>query len=532
MADIIKFKKGLKATLPTLQTAEMAFVTDEQRLYLGTAAGNIKIPNMSDLNYLQSNVYGVRYEISTDTFIRLGSALGLSGGVNFDNIMPWAGMRRCNLADNLAINAYYGDYAYAEDGSNGQVMVEVPAFYYRRFFSDADHIDTLISMTPAADFKLHPWFYDKVGTVRAKAYFSAYEGSVYDVTTLATEVNTLTITAPCTANGNLTVTVDQFTIVVVPVLATDSTSALVAAKIQAAAYTGYTASIAGSVVTFTSNTTGMQSTVIVDTAATGVTTTIVKTTAGAGGYVKTDAQAVDFTASTGDRLCSIAGVKTMSGKTQAATIANCRKLANNRGTGWEQQHFIQMLLTTEYASLKSQSIIGQGVVNITDDGLTNCSVVTGATSTLGNKSGKAVGTDGLVSIAYRGVENFWGNIWKWVDGFNINNGLSYISNINGNFVSDVFTGQYMPTGFTNANTDGYISKVGINGNHDFGFIPTEVLGTSTSKYSDYFYRNNVGAFVAQLGGGWNDGAIAGAFGWVVAYGSGYANRNVGARGCA
>ena len=38
------------------------------------------------------------------------------------NISKW---RRCNVLDNGTVSAYYGDINYKEDGSNGQVMVEI-----------------------------------------------------------------------------------------------------------------------------------------------------------------------------------------------------------------------------------------------------------------------------------------------------------------------------------------------------------------------------------------------------------------------
>jgi len=385
--------------------------------------------------------YGIRYKISTDTITRIGNSVGkvanIGDGLNdFNNIMPWAGMRRCNLSDALKVNAYYGDTGYIEDGSNGQVMVEIPAFYYSRQLVDSDTIDTYISMLPLTGMKFHPWFYDANGKTRTKAYFSAYEGSIYDVSASA--------------------------------------------------------------------------------------------------YLLADEQIADFTVTTGDKLCSIAGVKPCSGLTQNLTLPNSRILATNRGTGWQQQYFnavsaIQMLLIVEYAGLNSQSKIGQGVANVPDVPNTdNNSIITGGTSYLGNKSGRAVGTDGLVSISYRGFENFWGNIWKWTDGFNISNGFAYISNINGNFVSDVFTGQYIKVGEL-AHANGYMSKDLLNYNFDYGFVPAECLGTSSSKFADYYYQNSVGAFVARLGGHWRDGAYAGAFYWYLNNSSGYRGRSIGAR---
>lgn len=500
----------------------------------------IPVPSLGVL--AQYNRYGIRHNSVTDTITRLDSAVGLVANIspgtnNFDSIMPWAGMRRCNLADNLTVNAYYGDASYREDGSNGQVMVEVPAFYFSRVQADANNTETYISAIPLAGFKLHPWFYDANGLPRTKAYFSASEGSVYDVTASATEVNTLTVTTACSVAGNITIKLDQYNVFTIALLTTDNTNDSVALKIRNATYAGWTTSGINSDVIFTCNATGAKTTAIFGAGTTGVTATVVKTTTGAGGYVTGDAQVADFTATTGDKLSSVFGVKPCSGLTQNLVLPMSRILATNRGSGWQQQFFnavsaIQMLLTVEYASLNSQVAIGQGVVNVTDDGATNCSVITGATASLGNKSGRAVGTDGLVSVSYRGIENFWGNIWKWVDGINISNGKVYISSVNGSFVSDTFTGNYADIGLLLPSADGYMSKAFLTYAFNQGYLPSEAVGTSSSKYADYLWRNLVGNFVAQLGGYWYYGAYAGAFCWRLSNGSADRIRAIGARLCA
>lgn len=486
--------------------------------------------------------YGIRYTISTDTITRLGKAADMvanaNGGENdFDSVMPWGGMRRCNLADDLTVNAYLGDFGYVETGANGQVMVEVPAFYYKRTLVDSDTIETWITTVPnLAGYKLHPWFYDENGVAVAKKYISAYEGSLYDVTAPATEVNTLTVTAACTTSGDLTITLDQYNAFTVAVLDTDNTVELVATKIRDATYTGWTTGGAGAVVTFTYNTTGPKTTATFSGGSTGVTATVAKTTTGAGGYVLMDTQVASFTQTTGDKLCSIAGVKPISGKDQDLTLPKSRILANNRGAKWQQQYFaavsaIQMLFVVEYASLNSQLKLGLGPTSIPDSPNTlNHSVVTGATSALGNISGKATGTDGLVSTSYRGVENFYGNIWKWVDGININNYVAYISTVNGAFQSDKFDGNYVArTQLPSAN--GYMSKTVLSPSFDYGFLPTEAVGSNSTKYCDYYYQNGVGTCVTRLGGYWADGATAGAFYWYVTYSSSHRARTIGARLC-
>lgn len=58
MGDIIRFKKGPKSTIPTLGIGEPGFSTDtdDQRLYIGGANGNVKLPNMEDINNITTQL--------------------------------------------------------------------------------------------------------------------------------------------------------------------------------------------------------------------------------------------------------------------------------------------------------------------------------------------------------------------------------------------------------------------------------------------------------------------------------------------
>lgn len=140
-------------------------------------------------------------------------------------------------------------------------------------------------------------------------------------------------------------------------------------------------------------------------------------------YLLNDEQVADFTAGTGDKLCSIAGAKPCSGLTQSLTRANAEQLARNRGDGWhtldsKSLALMQWMFVVEYATFNSQVAIGKGVVDKAA-GSGNESVITGATSSLGNASGMAEGTSGLVSVSLHGVENPWGNVWKFIPDENV-----------------------------------------------------------------------------------------------------------------
>ena len=52
--DIIKFKRGRKQNLPTLNEGEPAFITDEKELYIGSTDGNVKLTRNSEVETLKS----------------------------------------------------------------------------------------------------------------------------------------------------------------------------------------------------------------------------------------------------------------------------------------------------------------------------------------------------------------------------------------------------------------------------------------------------------------------------------------------
>lgn len=255
----------------------------------------------------------------------------------------------------------------------------------------------------------------------------------------------------------------------------------------------------------------------------------------ASAYLKNDEQVADFAA---DMLSSIASAKPASGLTQSLTRANTRKLANNRGTGWQLSNIFslsatQWLILVEYASFDAQAKVGQGVSTFTDDGTTNMSLVTGATAGLGNGSGiPDGGTNGKCSVSYRGEENLWGNIWTWLDGINIFNtdttSAVYVKEY-GAMKDDTTGDGYIPVGFGAFKGEGYISAFGIDGELMELFIPVANGGASNLPVGDYFWNNNTGFRVAILGGRWNSGAICGAWYLYWNAASSYRYRDIGGR---
>ncbi|MGM0642111.1 MAG: hypothetical protein ACQESN_11890 [Thermotogota bacterium] len=107
----------------------------------------------------------------------------------------WGGMRRCLLLDDGTVNYYLdsNDSTLKEDGtdavldgSDGQVMVEIPKFWYKKEI-DGDDVVFKVSDKSEADLELHPAFYrDRNGDGVAEEvdfrYMSAFMGSTASVT--------------------------------------------------------------------------------------------------------------------------------------------------------------------------------------------------------------------------------------------------------------------------------------------------------------------------------------------------------------
>lgn len=244
--------------------------------------------------------------------------------------------------------------------------------------------------------------------------------------------------------------------------------------------------------------------------------------ASASAYILDDVQVADFA---NDMLCSIANAKPASGLNQSLTRANTRKLAQKRGSGWEQGYAAtaaasQLLMLVEYATFNVQSVIGNGAVNKTDDGATSMTENSGATVSLGNASGAVTNANGIQIVSYRGEENFWGNIWWWVDGMNEQNPSTFAEGDFGTlfvadhgFTNDSSASPYKNTGIHPCYGGGYVSAFGWSEEFDWMFIPAEKNGNSSLPVGDYYWNGNPGWRVAKLGGEWDDGAYAGAFYW-------------------
>lgn len=141
--------------------------------------------------YYKSKVYGVSFDIdSTDTSCtRIEDAKGFNTNYvvanefqnsqdnDFDTAYPWCEIRRCNLIvndDGTKTVTYEGEENFALDGSNGDVMVEIPKFYSAREQKNGKEI-WAVTGEDKIGFNIEPAFIDDNGNVQDHIYVGAYE---------------------------------------------------------------------------------------------------------------------------------------------------------------------------------------------------------------------------------------------------------------------------------------------------------------------------------------------------------------------
>lgn len=156
-----------------------------------TIDGETKSNTVSVESYQEYSVSFLPVRVVTRTmdFQTNTSTLDTSEGT-IEEMLPFTGRRRCNVADDGTINAWYGDENYTEDGSNGQVMVYQPKFWYKTTPITLDGIKIRKASWSIADqatdgFKLHPAFYDEDGNEVDYILIGAFKGCLYDTSASA-----------------------------------------------------------------------------------------------------------------------------------------------------------------------------------------------------------------------------------------------------------------------------------------------------------------------------------------------------------
>lgn len=416
--------------------------------------------NLSDLKayigYTSGDILGLHADFENKVFTRLGAAVGLSAGNDF-NAYPMYGQRRRVVVDsNGVIDDSYSPENVEESDTNVDVMVYQPKFYYKVVPLKLEkqsgglgyHIrkaNYYISSTPHAGFKLHPLFYDENGNKIDYVLFSAYEASFM-----------------------------------------------------------YWRAISPTAGTYEIFHDGVDTDTTIDTSA------VLKSLPG----VKPISGQYKTMNKLNMENCALRKSPNWHLDTIQSVSANQLLMAIEFGT-FNTQNAIGMgvVLNSSVNSNNCSSLTGSTSALGNSTGMASETIydVAGTETTFSS--------DGKVSVSYRGIENLWGNSWKHINGINLwgdgtmGSGQVYIAD-DFSFNESSHSGNYKSTGLTLANAGGYISAFGYGDkDYDWLFLPSETAGNSSLPVGDNYYctSNLNGYRVVRLGGFWNYGANAGGF---------------------
>lgn len=130
-------------------------------------------------------------------------------------------------------------------------------------------------------------------------------------------------------------------------------------------------------------------------------------------------------------------------------------------------------------------------------------------------------------MMYRGIENWYGGLWWWVDGVNILDWQAWVCYNAEDFASNVFVAPYTPLSYANWNANGYVTDMGFDPVNPFAQFPVSV-SRSHVGYRDYYYQA-AGARVARVGGPLYYGVDAGPSCWSLNATASSAYAYIGAR---
>ena len=442
-------------------------------------------------------IYGIRREVgsTSSAWERIEDSKGLVAAAclgtvsdahnDFDNIYPWSDIVSYNYdTTTKKITAYYGDSNYKTDGSNGDVLTKIPEFYYKREQKQEDG-------------KLYEYIYisefEKPGYSKSEEFSIGRYMSSFNAD--KTELNSVS-KANVATNKNI----KEFRTL--------------------AKSTNYTLLDYRYFV--------LQMLYLVE-------------------YADYDSQAMLGKGNTSFRYnAKDKAILTQSASNEvtiALTSLNLYKVGQqiDIGTGSlgsrtsHTQTYRTIAKIEEYkvdGKLKGQTITFDGnPIDIVagSHGIWSCAQNTGSTDSLGMKSGY-VGTNGYSAVIYRGIENFFGNAYQFVDGMNVKpNGEVYINYKPETYESDKFDGDYQKIGYAPCAKVGYAKTLGYDNTNPLIALTTEIADKSNS-IKDYYYTNSgTHNRVWLVGGGHGIGSGAGAFCWGMSSSSGLSNLHLACR---
>lgn len=459
-------------------------------------------------------IYGVTFAGGLNPGTRTGAARGLVANAgtdtetavnDFDHIYPWCARRRCcgffDENGQFVVNAYEGEPGYATDGTNGEVWVETPLFFYKHIYDDtSDPIieEIAISAAPADGFSPSPMHTSADGSLRQKAYTAAYPMGLENG-------------LPTSRSGVYT-----------PPLSLNA--AMEAARKRGANYT---------------------------------------TTTAAEQYTKCLLMWVEFATrdvQTVMRGCSTLPYDPNHKAVIAQEAANRIVIASSHAAKYVTGQGIGIGTTIGRTNVAGERIVtaigpyDESNSTITFDGAPVDIAVGNVVFSVPWKTGSCDGvlassgspvsnTSGKYTCVYRGEETPYGDTVAWIcdvlfkrEGSGTEESpyaydIYYLPDA-AKYSEGELTGDYVKINYQLPTASGYVKKLGYDARYPWVRLPAEVGATPSTYYADYYYNPRDAVSAASVGGGFGDAVLCGPSYWRCLYGPAFVDSGRRARlGC-
>jgi hypothetical protein len=439
--------------------------------------------------------YGIKRLITDNTlptWTRIADAEGLTANAtkngtevanDFDNLYPWSHIRKCNVdAATGQVLAYYGETGFQADGSNGEVMVKIPEFWWKRERLP-DEFGNVYEYIYIAD-------YARAGYKKSEEFFVG----AYIISTETTEGDTI--------------------------IAHSRSGAIPKYNTTKANFRNYAKALGEGWQLMDYHYFLLQMLYLVEYAHYNSQSML-----GNGIVGFNTAKALIAENNVNRIIVSSVGTGLWVGKTiciGATDAWNSSVAADREITSIEDYNDGQV-------TGKAIHFNGDPVNIAVNNVIWGSAQKTGENDSLGNASGCLI-NDSYHSVNYRGIENIFGHMWQHIDGLNIKDYIAYICKDPASYENDKFDAPYEKIGYVNAETtDSYIKKLGLDEKHPEVALPTEIGASSSTGACDNYWcaeGNRIACVGGNFGSTWSK---AGFFAWGCSGTSSHAGWNCGAR---
>ncbi len=444
---------------------------------------------------LQGDVkrYGVQFSGSASRGTRLYDAVGLSAAVgtdtetavnDFDFIMPWAGMRRCNTAlvnGERVATFFEGEVGF--DNVNKDVFVYVPLFYYYRSDDDNTHV---VSSSPLAGYRAPSKFRRADNTLRDYVFLPAYTAGIDEngvpVSRPGYWPRCISLTAFMTLCKQKHTSGDLDADIWIE-STKDEEIIRILLDIEFATRDHQTVMQGASSVRY----------------------------------------ATDVVTEGGTNECTVPAA------CAAALIVGQAIAIGTADKGSEVATNVTVTaIDTDTNKITLQSVNGEDITVTAGNYISSRPWKSGECDGVLTPSGSPISnTNAKMPCKYRGIENPWGNQFRWRWDYLQSDHQPYVLDDPNDYTGSV-NEHYTPLSYTVATSNGYAVAMGFDENFPHCRVTTSITGgSSTTYFADYYYQNT-GVRALRVGGLAYDGRHAGARDCSVGYAPGYSGWGVGA----